>query len=122
MPNEDSVCGGNGDHDGQDIAYCDECMPEDQALYQSMLTDMESEDCAVISTPAQGESAFMFCGKLIATGDEPALRLMIEPTMIEKNYWPSVYFVNERGNTTLVSLKRGGADKPDEWVEVHAWV
>ena len=74
----------------------------------------ELDSAAVITEPAWGKIGVSFDGRFVghAKDADDALR-MVRKLMKQHNYYPNIYFVNERGNVTLVD---------DKGNELASWV
>lgn len=79
--------------------------------YQEMRSELESGECAVISSNGFHETV-TFCGKTlgeIGEGKEfPEMRdalRAIRNAMESAQFWPNIYRVNDRGNVDLLSSR-----------------
>ncbi len=106
---------------------------EREEVFRDMQTDLRSQSCARIDSPANGPDRVSFCGGSLGVidadrydaiqrtggadgfGKAPegvfrsrahALRAIQQAAKVA-NYWPNVYHVNERGNVTQLHPTTG---------------
>lgn len=83
---------------------------EGQQMYQDMLSDLETGECAVFSDRGSGPTTVTLNGKLLGhvgrefDSWEDALA-SVNAAMEEQKYWPNIYHVNDHGNVSLLNNK-----------------
>jgi hypothetical protein len=92
----------------------------EQEAYEQMRADLESGECATI-TDSGFQTSVYFCRKYLGSipvdfKSEAEARRALRAEMGKAQYWPNLYFVNDHGNVSQVSLRTGKAYKGREWV------
>ena len=98
---------------------------QNQDLYETMQSDLETGECALLDDSRSGPTVVRFCRNTLGVIDSEAYRDRHRPfrtapdglfasarqalrairmEMDRCRFWPAIYHVNDHGNVTLLSL------------------
>jgi hypothetical protein len=85
-----------------------------QQAYDDMRSELESGDCATIQDGRGATYIATFEGRIVHRGEWDECLANIQHCMSKQKFWPNLYYINERGNVSLLNSQTG--DEIQSWV------